>query len=236
MVYIINLFIFVPNLIIKHKNMDAKLTEQESLEIISKMIEQARNNLQKGSGNNMIFIGLLVAFTAILNVILALIFMQKGTNPNLACWVWCLMIPGSYINYLIDNKSTRKQMVKTHIDSIIHSTWKGYMYSTVVLLAVFFGIGLGQKFYHVFYLINPIVLVFVGLSEFITAKACRFKPYMYGAFIMWLGALACVAAMWFKESAIIQPVFIQFFILALCMITGFVIPGYQLNKLAKENV
>jgi len=29
---------------------------------------------------------------------------------------------------------------------------------------------------------------------------------------------------------------IQFLILALCMISGFVIPGYQLNKKAKENV
>ena len=65
--------------------METKFTEQESLAIISKMIEQARNNLQKGSGNSMIFIGLSVAFTAILNVILALVFLSKGIDPNLSC-------------------------------------------------------------------------------------------------------------------------------------------------------
>ena len=211
--------------------METKFTEQESLAIISKMIEQARNNLQKGSGNSMIFIGLLVAFTAILNVILAFIFSSKGISSNLSCWVWCLMIPGVYVNYLIQRKVERKSMVKTHIDSIVSSTWRGYALACFAFLAVIFGIGLGKNFYHVFFLINPGILILVGLAEFVTAKVCRFKPYLYGAIIMWLGALSCVGAMWFKE-----PVIIQFFILALCMVLGFVIPGYKLNKLAKENV
>ena len=212
--------------------METKLTEQESLAIINEMITQAQNNLQKGSGNNFIFNGLLVSFTAILNVILALVFYKKGINPDFSFWIWCLMIPGVYINYLITKKIDRNAMVKTHIDSIIGSIWKGYSYSCWAFIAVIFGIGFGKKFYEVFYLINPVILILVGLSEFAMAKACRFKPYLYGAFVMWLGALGCIAAMWYWE-----PVIIQFFILALCMILGFVIPGFQLNKLAKkENV
>jgi hypothetical protein len=205
--------------------METKFTEQESLAIISKMIEQARNNLQKGSGNSMIFIGLMVAFAAILNAVLALVFIENGIAANHSCWVWCLMIPTIYINYLLNKKVERKAMVKTHIDSIVSSTWAGYGIACGVFLAVIFGIGLGQNFYQVFFLINPVILILVGLAEFVTAKACHFKPYLYGAFVMWLGALCCMAAMQFKE-----PVIIQFFILALCMIIGFVIPGYQLNK------
>jgi len=211
--------------------METKFTEQESLELISKMIEQARHNLQKGSGNSMIFIGLLVAVTAILNVILALVFAQKGINLNLACLVWLLMIPGVYINYCINKRLISQQLVRTHIDAIVGSTWKGYAYACFVFLAVVFGIGMWQKLYHVFYLINPVILILVGLAEFVTAKVCRFKPYQYGAIIMWTGALACVFAISFQESIIIQ-----FFILAVCMIAGFVIPGYQLNKLAKKHV
>ena len=211
--------------------METKLTEQESLAIISEMIKQARNNLQKGSGNAMIFSGLLVSVTAILNVILAVILSKMNINPNYSFWIWCLMIPGFYIKSLIDKKVNRKSMVKTHIDTIIAAIWKGYVYSIGALLAVIFVIGFGKNFYEVFYLINPIILILVGLAEFVTAKACRFKPYFYGAIIMWLGALVCTASMWLWE-----PVIIQFFILAVCMIFGFVIPGYQLNKLAKENV
>jgi hypothetical protein len=211
--------------------METKFTEQESLAIISKMIEQARNNFQKGSGNTMIFNGLLVASVAILNVILALVFLKNGINPNYSFYLWCLMIPGAYINYLIKKKVEEKSMVKTHIDSIVKSIWQSYGYSGYLLLVVIFGIGFGKKFYEVFYLINPVVLICVGLAEFVTAKVCRFKPYLYGACIMWLGALACAAVM-----ALTNPVIIQLFILAVCMIFGFVIPGYQLNKLAKKNV
>jgi len=211
--------------------METKLTEQESLAIISKMIEQARNNFQKGSGNSMIFVGLSVAFTAIFNVILALIFLKKGISPNFSFWIWCIMIPVIYINNLIKKKLNKEYMVKTHIDSIINATWKAYSYSCFVFLTVIFGIGFGNKFYGLFILINPVILILMGLAEFVIAKVCRFKPYRYGAVVMWIGALACmVVTIMFRNSIVI----IQFFILALCMIRGFVVPGYQLNKLAKE--
>ena len=215
---------------LNNKKMETKLTEQESLQIISQMIEQTRNNLQKGSGNGFIIAGISVAFTAILNVMLAFIFNEKGISANLSFWVWCLMLPVSCIILLIRKKEERKSIVKTHIDSIIHSTWNGYLYAILAFLAVIFSIGQGQKFYGVFYLINPFVLILVGQAEYVTAKACRFKPFLFGAVSMWLGALACAGAMWFKES-----ILIQFVILAVCMITGFVIPGYQLNKLAKKD-
>jgi hypothetical protein len=212
--------------------METKLTEQESLSLIGEMIKQARNNFQKGSGNGMIFAGWLVAIMAILNVILAFVFAKSGINGSQACWVWCIMIPGSYIIYLIGKKMDRESIVKTHINHISDSIWNGYLISVLVFLIVIFSIGFAKNFYHVFFLINPVILVLLGLAEFATAKAYRFKPYLYGAFIMWIGALACTAAVCFWNN----PVIIQFFILALCMILGFVIPGYQLNKKAKENV
>ena len=211
--------------------METKFTEQESLAIISKMIEQARNNLQKGGGNTMIFVGLLVAFCAILNAVLILIFRKTGINSDHSMWVWCLTILGMYVYYLLEKKSGRTFMVKTHIDFVIGSTWRGFGYAYFVYLAVIFGMGIGKQFNQVFFLINPGILILIGLAEFVTSKACRFKPYLYGTVIMWVGALCCVGALWFEE-----PVIIQFFILAFCMITGFAIPGYQLNKLTEKNV
>ncbi|MDR2147906.1 MAG: hypothetical protein LBE91_15750 [Tannerella sp.] len=211
--------------------METKLTEQESLSIISEMIEQARNNFRKGSGNSMIFYGIVVSALAILNVIAALVLTKLNIHPNYSFWMWCLMIPVIYIGTLIQKKVERESMVKTHLDSIISSTWKGYIYSVYLFFVIIFCIGLGKKMYDVFYLINPVLLVFVGLAEFVSAKTYRFKPYFYGAITMWAGALACVALMWTP-----MPVILQFFVLAFCMFFGFVIPGLKLNKLAKENV
>ena len=213
--------------------METKFTEQESLAVISQMIEQARNNFQKGSGNTMVYYGVLVSAVAILNVILILFFEKTDIKVYYSFWIWLLMVPGSFIEYLIRRKVIRESMVKTHIDSIIRSTWNGYGFSVYIFLFVIFTIAFGKRFYEVLFLITPVMLILTGIAEFITAKACRFKPYSYGAIIMWLGAIICAIAvvLWIWD-----PTIIQFFILAICMIFGFLIPGLKLNKLAKENV
>ena len=210
--------------------METKFTEQESLTLISEMIKQARSNFRKGGGNSMVFYGALVSILAILNVILALIFHKMNINTDLSVWIWSIMIPGIFVGRLIDKKVEREAIVKTHLDSIFSSLWRGYLYAVFVFLLVIFCIGFGKKMYDVFCLINPIILIFIGLAEYVSAKAYRFKPYLFGAVIMWIGTLACIALMWTPE-----PVLFQFLILALCMFFGFVIPGYKLNKLAKNS-
>ncbi|MDR0543275.1 MAG: hypothetical protein LBH19_13835 [Dysgonamonadaceae bacterium] len=208
--------------------METKFTEQESLSLITEMITKARNNFQKRSGDSMIFSGILVSVTALLNVALAFIL----DHPNQSFWIWCIMIPGSFVNNYIRQRNRKEALVKTHIDSIITFAWIGFACAVGVILAVIFGLGFGRKMYEVFHLINPSILVMTGLAEFVTAKACRFKPYFYGSLIMWAGSIACVGIFWISYN----PVIVQFFILALCMITGFVVPGYQLNKAAKSHV
>jgi len=211
--------------------METKFTEQESLTLISEMIKQARNNFKKGGGNSMIFYGLFVSVVAILNVILAFAFIKLNINANLSFWIWSLMIPAIYVGYLIDKKVERESMVKTHIDSIISSTWGSYLISVYLFLVVIFCLGFGKKFYDLFFLLNPVILILLGFAEFVSAKTYRFRPFWYGSIIMWLGALACTALMWVPE-----PVIFQLLVLSICMFLGFVIPGYKLNRLAKENV
>jgi len=141
------------------------------------------------------------------------------------------MIPGVVIGRLIDKKVRRESIVKTHIDSIVSSIWNGFLYSILVFLIVIFCIGFGKKMYDLFILVNPIIFILLGYAEFVSAKAYRFKPYLLGAIVMWIGALACIALMWTSHQ-----VLFQLLVLAICMFFGFVIPGYQLNKKAKENV
>ncbi|MDR2804027.1 MAG: hypothetical protein LBB85_00065 [Dysgonamonadaceae bacterium] len=208
--------------------METKFTEQQSLALINEMIAQARTNLQKGSGNPMVFNGLIVSLLALVNVALAFVL----PHPNQSFWIWALMIPGAITSRMIANKVSNQSKVKTHIDAIIRSVWSGFACSVGLLLALIFLLGFGKKMDDVFFLINPGIILLTGLAEFITAKACRCKPYLFGAYIMWLGALLCVLVLWFTT----EPVIAQFFILAVCMIAGFVIPGYRINKRAKENV
>ncbi|MDR1371272.1 MAG: hypothetical protein LBJ72_14305 [Dysgonamonadaceae bacterium] len=209
--------------------METKFTEQQSLGLISEMITQARNNLQKNSGTSMIFNGYLVAFTALANVALNFIL----SNPRQSFWIWLLMIPGAFIDRMIDKKIDKEAIVKTHIDRIIAATWRGFGNSIVLFLIIIFGYGYSMQNYRIFILITPIIMMMAGLGEYITAKACRFKPFLYGAFVMWAGALGCLGTYIFLHR---WSEITHFLILAICMILAFVVPGYKLNKSAKQDV
>ncbi len=209
--------------------METKFTEQESLTLISEMIEQARNNFQKGSGNAMILNGCAVAFIALLNILLLFIL----PNPVLSFNIWWLMLPVMFVDRLIDKRQHKDALVKTHIDKIITAAWRSFSIAIVVFLITIFAYGIAQDNPRIFVLITPTIMLMAGATEFITAKACRFKPFLTGAWVLWGGTLACPATYILLHywSGILH-----FLILAVCMVLAFVIPGYRLNKLAKSHV
>ena len=209
--------------------METKFTEQQSLALISEMITQARNNFQKHSGTSMIFNGCMVAFTALLNV--ALVFIL--TNPTQSFWIWFLMIPAWFIDKIIARKVDRETLVKTHIDKVISAAWRGFGIATILFIGIIFGYGYSMQNSKIFILITPIIMLMAGTAEFVTAKACRFKPFLYGAYVMWGGTVCCLANYIFMHN---WAGISHFFVLAICMILGFVIPGYKLNKLAEKHV
>jgi hypothetical protein len=209
--------------------METKLSEQESLNIINEMISQARNNVQKGSANSLIYNGYAVAFVAILNFIIFKILRNSGKNWSFS--VWWLMIPSYFIDRYVKSKIDRSAIVKTHIDSIVRTLWNGFGISICVLLTILFTMALVYDTWHYFAVITPIIMIMTALTEFGMAKACRFKPFFWGAIGFWAGAILCC----FFTYIVFKKFALQFIILALCMILGFVIPGNQLNKLAKEN-
>ena len=210
--------------------METKLTEQESLAIINEMIDRARNNVQKGSANHLIYNGYTVAFVAILNFILLQVLPHAYINWSFS--VWFLMIPSAFVDGYIKSRTNRSTIVKTQIDGIISTLWKGFSISVIVLLTILFSISLVYDSWHYFATITPTIMILTAFAEFGMAKACRFKPFLWGAIGFWTGALLCC----FFSYLVFKRGDIQFLILALCMILGFVIPGNQLNKLAKKNV
>ena len=209
--------------------METKLTEQESLAIINEMIDRARNNVQKGVTNNMIYNGYAVAFIAILNFILLHLLPEAYINWSYS--VWWLMIPSMVIDSFLKKRIDNSKIVRTQIDSIITTLWEGYVISVIVLLIIIFSMTFIYDTWHFSAMITPITIVMTALIEFGMAKACRFKPFLWGAIVFWTGALLCCL---FTYIILRRPD-IQFLILAVCMILGFVIPGHQLNKLAKKD-
>lgn len=207
--------------------MEKNFSEQDSLRLINEMIAQARDNIQKGAASSMVLAGYCVAVTAIFNVIL----MHVLPNPNMAFWVWFLMVPMMVIDKILDRKRDKQAIVKTHIDKIIGSAWLAFACSVVVLFVIVFGLVYVYDTWIFTIFFTPIILTMMGLAQYVTATASRFKPFYWGVVAFWVGAALCVIIMMFYKNPDIQ-----FIILAICTIIGFVIPGHILNRKAEENV
>jgi|GEM_PF-5483941 len=71
-------------------------------------------------------------------------------------------------------------------------------------------------------------IFFIGAIQCMSGKVSNFQLYVYEGFIFWAGAMICLF--------ILPKVSIHLLILATCMIFGYFIPCWKLNKKAKENV
>ena len=206
--------------------METKLTEQDSLRIINEMIAQTKNNIQQGSADTIIFAGYCVAGTAILNFILSYLRFG-GFNSS---WVWLLMIPMTIGCVLISKKNRKKAVLKTHVDNIVSKIWFAFLISVICILVSIFGYSTIFKTSLLCILITPTILILMGLAQYVTAVSIRFEPFLKGAYTFWIGSILCIIC-----SALGYDL-LQFIILALCMIIGFVLPGYKLNSKANQNV
>ncbi|MDR2042019.1 MAG: hypothetical protein LBP98_06835 [Tannerella sp.] len=214
--------------------MKQEITEQESMEVITEMIHRARNNFNR-TMDVTIFWGYLVAVTAIGNFIL----LQTLTAKHDSYFVWLLMFPGIVVSYFIRRRTHRTAVVKTHIDRIIQATWLGHGVSIFVFW------GLITIFNHLIqnwsaaFLITPVILIMLGLCEFVTAFACRARQMKWIAAMFWVGAILCVLPIQWKnvDGHIVGNLYqgTQQLILAVCMIAGFIIPGHVLSHKQKKN-
>ena len=207
--------------------MEKNFTEQDSLRLINEMINQAKNNVQKGSANSMILWGYATAVVAIINFVLLHIL----DKPYYSFHIWWTMILVGIISATITREGDKEATVRTHIDKIISSAWNGFSISVVIFLIITFSIVFLTESWALTWVITPVILTILGLAQFVTATACRYKLFFYAAGIFWGGALVCLISFYIFPRADIQ-----FILLAICMVLGLAIPGHMLNKKAEQNV
>lgn len=206
--------------------METKLNQQESLRIISQMISEARNSFSADSSKSMTRMGWAVAALALCNF--ALIYLLP--EPSYSFFLWLLMIPISLVNSYVNERKSQSQEVVTHLQKIIQSTWNAFGMSIALFLSIIFLLVYMVESWHFVALITPVILVLTGLAQYITGVVCKFRPYVMGAFVFWVGALISVFVVASEYAAT------QFVILALCMVFGFIIPSHKLRKIASQNV
>jgi len=195
---------------------DKQLTNQESLDLIARMITNTRRNFN-GRGGSMFLIW---GYTTIA-VTIGVYFLFRATGSGNAMWAWwALPVVGYILTWIHYRKYERP--VQTQMDKMVNSVWIVFAVACMACALFIFGgyiFGEGPYFNILF-----VIALMIGMSTAITGFMIKFRPVIIGGF---LGIFL----------SFLIPVFNgmeQFFIFAGIFLVAQVIPGHLLNRACKK--
>jgi hypothetical protein len=186
------------------KTTDETLSPQQSLELISEMINQAKGNVRENSFYYL-FWGWLLICTHVGS------FVLTEFDFDYPFIVWLLVIPGWIVSYRYGARQAEKNHnVMTHLEKVNVSLWIGF--GVLAFIIPFFGM-------YIDYQINPIILLIGSLSTFTSGVILRYRPLQVGALIVLVMGLSCF---FFSQQQ-------QSLLAASAIALGYLVPGYMLK-------
>jgi Flp pilus assembly protein TadB len=185
-----------------------KLTGPQSLSIIEQMINAARNeHREKGDG------WLLWGWLLFVASILSAVFMVTDLVRYIG-WVWPIMLGlGLLLNILMFAKYRMREPVTTYAQELLHKLGIGFFVSLFILIGASYLSRMSFAFGY-FY-------VLYAFWMFIHGSAIRFRPFIVGAIVNWLAAIAIF---------MVQDFYYVMLISAAAVLVGYLIPGHILRR------
>lgn len=181
------------------------MSGEESLRIISEMINKTKVNIRQGSFH-LLFWGWLIVICSLSEYILF-----KFTDLESPWLVWLLVIPGVFVSLVYGYVNGRKAMVRTYADMLYLWTWMGFLCSSIILFII-----VSEDMRNV----PPLILTLAAIPTFVSGFIIKFRPLIIGGITFWIFAL--IAHFGGNDVApLAVPV---------AMLTGYLIPGYLLKR------
>jgi hypothetical protein len=181
-----------------------ELSAQESLDIITSMILEAKGKVQR---NNFFFL-LWGWVIVIANVGMYILTYLDYSRPYI---VWAITIP-AWIFTIAKSLSRKKiESSSTHFDKISMWLWMSYGLTIFILVAF------GGKINHQ---LNPIILLLSAIPTVVSGIILKFKPLIGGGIAFWIGGIICF----------LMPHDVQPLVGAGTIFAGYLVPGYRLRN------
>jgi hypothetical protein len=187
------------------ENEEKMMTGEESLRIITEMINRTKVNLRQGSFHLLLW-GWLLTFCSLSNWLLI-----KLTSLAHPYYVWFLVIPGAFVSMIYGFVNGRKAKVHTYADMLYMWTWMGFFLASIVLFIVH------SKSMDT---VTPYILLLAGFPTFVSGFIIKFRPLIAGGICFWIIALLVHFAS--PSFALLGT--------PIAMLTGYLIPGYLLKN------
>lgn len=205
---------------------EKQLTEKESIEVITSMINQTKRRLHIGDGNMFLLWGYTTVFVGLL-VWGALLITQ---NPA-ANWLWFLIwiIGGSAMPKMLRKKESDTK-VRYYTDNLSNGIWRIAGWSAILLTTMNLALMLfaGKDAWNT---MLQLALLILGILENVQGVIIREKSLVYCG---WVGIIAGMVTMCCVSAGI--PLYVNwympFFLAAYGCMT--IIPGHILNAKARK--
>lgn len=205
---------------------ERKISENESIEIITSMIARTKERYMLGDGNIMLMWGYVTAAVAILVWVLLAITHNPAVN-----WLWYLIwIIGGIATPIMVKKQTAEKGVKTFTDKIISRLWSIVGISAIACTAVCLGLLLikGVDAWGAMFIFALIIVPFAEIANGIVLNE---SSYVWGGTLGLIAGIfltGCIAGNIDMKANWVMPLFIGAFC---CMM---IIPGHVINYKAKK--
>ena len=207
---------------------ERKITEAESIEIITSMISRTKDRLVKGSGNILLMWGyLIVAVTALIWVLLV------TTNNPAVNWLWFLIwIIGGIATPIMAKKERVASGSKSYTDKLTSQMWSvvGLTGIASALLCLGFLVIGGKDSWSMMF---AFALIIVPMAEIMQGLVIKEISLIAGGSIGLLTGIfttCCISA----HVALLASWFMPLFIIAFAAMM--IVPGHILNSKAKRGL
>ncbi len=192
---------------------ETPLSAEQSLQLIEGMINKAKNRFSDDS-----FLYLLWGWVILICSVGQFIILKFSLfNNSGMIWVLTWVAVVVQIIYLVKRK--KKEKVKTYADELIGFLWMTFGISMLLLTFI-----LGKT--NTWAIMYPVVLMMYGIPTFLTGVVMKFTPLKVGGISCWV--LSIIATF-------LAPIY-MLLLVAIAMLTAWIIPGYLLRNLYKKQV
>lgn len=205
---------------------ERKITEAESIEIITSMISRTKDRLVKGSGNILLMWGyLIIAVAALIWVLLEI------THNPVVNWLWFLIwVIGGIVTPIMDKRKRKETGAKSYTDRLSSNMWSvvGFTAIASVFLCLGFLLIGGKDSWS---MMLALALIIVPMAEIMQGLIIKEKSLIAGGgigLLIGLFTMCCISA----HVALVATWFMPLFIIA--FVAMMIVPGHILNSKAKR--
>lgn len=184
---------------------EVKLTENESLKLITEMIGKAKGSYHS-NGTSAILWGLVIFFCSIFE------FFEMQFNFDIGFNIWWLMFVALVPQFYLMLKSSSKKNFESYEEKTMNFVWWAFAASVVMMM--FF-----NSYYRPSHSESLFLMLF-GMPTFITGGMFRFKPMIIGGITCWILFVV----------SIYTSLKINLLLMALAALSAWLVPGIILHK------